>query len=33
MQNELDAINSYIGRTSGSTSSINDRVNSLENLR
>lgn len=31
MQNELDAINSYIGRTSGSTSSINDRVNSLEN--
>ncbi|WPJ47516.1 fibritin [Klebsiella phage RCIP0002] len=30
MQNELDAINSYIGRTSGSTSSINDRVNSLE---
>lgn len=31
MQNELDAINSYIGRTSGSTSSINDRVNSMEN--
>lgn len=31
MQNELDAINSYIGRTSSSTSSINDRVNSLEN--
>ncbi|WPJ48618.1 fibritin [Klebsiella phage RCIP0009] len=31
MQNELDAIYSYIGRTSGSTSSINDRVNSLEN--
>ena len=31
MQNELNAINSYIGRTSGSTSSINDRVNSLEN--
>lgn len=31
MQNELDAINSYIGRTSGSTSSVNDRVNSLEN--
>lgn len=31
MQNELDAINSYIGRTSGSTSSINDRVNSLGN--
>lgn len=31
MQNELDAINSYIGRTSGSTSSINDRVNRLEN--
>ena len=30
MQNELDAINSYIGRTSGSTSSINDRVNSLD---
>ena len=31
MQNELDAINSYIGRTSGSTSSINDCVNSMEN--
>ena len=31
MQNELDAINSYIGRTSSSTSSINDRVNNLEN--
>lgn len=31
MQNELDAINSYIGRTSSSTSSINDRVNSMEN--
>lgn len=31
MQNELDAINSYIGRTSGSTSSINDRVNIMEN--
>lgn len=31
MQNELDAINSYIGRTSGSTSSINDRGNSMEN--